>query len=88
MLLVEDDSRCDEQRECCSKSRVTWSPPLALREALQARSNASSVDLLITDYHLAEGETGVQVIAAVRESWARQSCVGHGRHLFGGQGAA
>ncbi len=29
--------------------------------------NGNGVDLLISDYHLNEGETGMQVIAALRE---------------------
>jgi CheY-like chemotaxis protein len=39
----------------------------SLREALQRAGEGAAPDLLITDYHLGDGETGIQVIAALRE---------------------
>lgn len=36
------------------------------QEAMQRAVENPDIDLLITDYHLGEGETGVQVIAAIR----------------------
>jgi CheY-like chemotaxis protein len=40
----------------------------SLAEALQRAREAEAIDLLVTDYHLGEGETGIQVIAAVRDT--------------------
>ncbi len=39
----------------------------SLSEAVQRAAEQPAIDLLITDYHLSGGETGVQVIAALRE---------------------
>ena len=39
----------------------------SLQEALQHVQTSEGVDLLITDYHLNDGETGTQVIATLRE---------------------
>jgi len=44
--------------------RVT--PVSSLTEALRHVACGNPVDLLITDYHLSDGETGSQVIAALR----------------------
>ncbi len=41
-------------------------PAASLNEAVQKASEAADIDLLVTDYHLTGGETGVQVIAALR----------------------
>jgi len=45
--------------------RVT--PVASLAEAVQHVQQGRGVDLLITDYHLGDGETGSQVITALRE---------------------
>ena len=42
-------------------------PVASLSEALQHIQKGHGVDLLITDYHLSDGETGTQVIATLRE---------------------
>jgi two-component system, sensor histidine kinase len=42
-------------------------PVASLSEALRHVRQGGGVDLLITDYHLEDGETGTQVIAALRE---------------------
>jgi CheY-like chemotaxis protein len=42
----------------------------SLAEALQYVRGANGIDLLVTDYHLNDGELGTQVIAALRESLA------------------
>jgi CheY-like chemotaxis protein len=42
-------------------------PVASLSEALQHIQNGYGVDLLITDYHLSDGETGTQVITKLRE---------------------
>jgi two-component system, sensor histidine kinase len=40
----------------------------SLGQALQNARNESKLDVLVTDYHLSEGETGIQLISALRES--------------------
>ena len=42
-----------------------------LAEALQHGKSGNGIDLLVTDYHLANGETGTAVISALRESLGR-----------------
>jgi two-component system, sensor histidine kinase len=42
-------------------------PVASLQEALQHVQTGHGVDLLISDYHLNDGETGTQVIATLRE---------------------
>ncbi len=39
----------------------------SLTEALQKAGDDARLDLLITDYHLSEGETGMQIITVLRE---------------------
>jgi CheY-like chemotaxis protein len=39
----------------------------SLSEALQHVHQGGGVDLLICDYHLSDGETGTQVVAALRQ---------------------
>ena len=39
-----------------------------LGEALEHAARQNAIDLLVTDYHLANGETGTAVISALRES--------------------
>ncbi len=43
----------------------------SLAEAVQHVQQGHGIDLLITDYHLSDGETGVEVIAALRELLGR-----------------
>jgi len=45
--------------------QVIWAA--ALQEAVQAVRDGPGIDLLVTDYHLSNGETGTQVITALRE---------------------
>jgi DNA-binding response OmpR family regulator len=40
----------------------------SLAEALH-KVREGNIDLLVTDYHLNDGETGTQVIAALRQTW-------------------
>jgi CheY-like chemotaxis protein len=42
----------------------------SLAGALQHAREADGIDLLVTDYHLSDGELGTQVIAALREALA------------------
>src|SRR5581483_10046350 len=65
--LVEDDPAVREATRMLLKAegyRVTAVDSLA--DAMQ-KARQESVDLLVTDYHLNRGETGIQVIAALRE---------------------
>jgi len=67
VLLVEDDPAVREATRMLLKAegyRVTAVDSLA--DAMQ-KARQESVDLLVTDYHLNRGETGIQVIAALRE---------------------
>jgi CheY-like chemotaxis protein len=69
VLLVEDDAAVRSATRMLLKVegyRVTAVASLA--EALQHVNDGIGVDLLVSDYHLADGETGTQVIAAVREA--------------------
>jgi CheY-like chemotaxis protein len=45
--------------------RITTAASLA--EALQKAGDGAHLDLLITDYHLSAGETGMQIITMLRE---------------------
>jgi len=68
VLLVEDDPAVREATRMLLKAegyRVTAVESMA--EALQ-KVREESIDLLVTDYHLNDGETGTDVIAALRQS--------------------
>jgi two-component system, sensor histidine kinase len=69
ILLVEDDPAVRDATRMLLKVegyRVLTASCLA--EARALASEHSQLDLLITDYHLSNGETGTQVITALRES--------------------
>jgi two-component system, sensor histidine kinase len=69
VLLVEDDASVRNATRLLLKSegyRVTVAATLA--EALGRSSAMPRLDLLLTDYHLAHSETGMQVISALREA--------------------
>jgi two-component system, sensor histidine kinase len=69
VLLVEDDASVREATRMLLKSdgyHVTAVASLA--EALAHAAKDPRLDLLVTDYHLRDGETGMQVIAALREA--------------------
>jgi two-component system, sensor histidine kinase len=73
ILLVEDDPAVRRATGMLLKVegyRVTAVESLA--EALQHVREKNRVDLLVTDYHLSDGELGTQVISALR---AAASCV-------------
>jgi CheY-like chemotaxis protein len=40
----------------------------SLSEALEHASRDPALDLLVSDYHLRDGETGMHVVAAMREA--------------------
>lgn len=68
VLVVEDNSFVRQATSLLLELegyRVTAVASLA--EALQHIRAGHGIDLLITDYHLSGGETGTQVIAALRE---------------------
>jgi len=67
ILLVEDDAAVRNATRMLLKSdgyRVTTAGSLA--EALERANEMPKVNLVLTDYHLREGETGMQVITALR----------------------
>jgi two-component system, sensor histidine kinase len=67
VLLVEDDPAVRDATRMLLKAegyRVTAVE--SLTHALQ-KAHQENIDLLVTDYHLSGGETGIQVIAALRE---------------------
>jgi PAS domain S-box-containing protein len=69
VLLVEDDAAVRDATRLLLKVegyRVT--AVASLTEALQKLRDMEGVDLLVTDFHLRDGETGIQVIAALREA--------------------
>ena len=68
ILLVEDDP--DVRNATRMLLRAAGYEVMAvgsLAEALQNLQNTQRIDLLITDFHLAAGETGVQVISHLRQ---------------------
>jgi PAS domain S-box-containing protein len=68
ILLVEDDLGVRNATSMLLRVegyRVL--PAVSLAEAVQRAQETSAIDLLITDYHLADGKTGLDVIAAARK---------------------
>ena len=69
VLLVEDDrSVRDATRLLLAVEGYQVIDVATLAEALAHVTNRNGIDLLVTDYHLTNGETGIQVICALRES--------------------
>jgi two-component system CheB/CheR fusion protein len=69
VLIVEDDEGVRNATRMLLKVegyRVTAVSSLA--EALRTARDEARIDLLVTDYHLGNGETGTQVIAALRDT--------------------
>ena len=68
VLLVEDDAAVrDATRLLLKVEGYEMLVAGSLTEALQKMRQAGTIDLLVTDYHLNDGETGLQVIAALRQ---------------------
>lgn len=69
VLLVEDErSVRDATRMLLAVEGYQVTGVATLAEALEHVAKANEIDLLVTDYHLANGETGTAVISALRES--------------------
>jgi two-component system, sensor histidine kinase len=69
ILLVEDDASVrDATRMLLRSEGYHVTVAASLTEALELASKDPLPDLLVTDYHLGDGETGMQVIAAVRHA--------------------
>jgi len=67
VLLVEDDPGVrDATRMLLSVEGYRVSAVASLAAALRSAQDGGPPDLMITDYHLGEGELGTDVIAAVR----------------------
>ena len=69
VLLVEDDPAVrGATRMLLAVAGYHVTAVASMNEALQAAREGPTADLVIADYHLGEGETGIQVIAALREA--------------------
>ena len=69
ILLVEDDVAVrDATRLLLKVEGYDVVPVASLAEALQKARELDGLDLLVTDYHLRDGETGIQVITALRQA--------------------
>jgi two-component system, sensor histidine kinase len=69
VLLVEDDRGVrDATRMLLTVEGYQVTAVATLGEALQHATRRNAIDLLVTDYHLADGETGTAVISALREA--------------------
>lgn len=68
VLLVEDDPAVrNATRMLLKVEGFRVAAVASLGEALEEARQGEPIDLLVTDYHLSGGETGTQVIAALRE---------------------
>lgn len=68
VLLVEDDASVRNATRLLLKSEgYVVTVASSLTEALERGSAMPKLDLLLTDYHLPNSETGMQVIASLRE---------------------
>jgi CheY-like chemotaxis protein len=68
VLLVEDDAAVRAATRMLLKVEGYQVTAVAsLAEAVQHVRDGNAVDLLVSDYHLNDGETGIQVIAALRD---------------------
>lgn len=69
VLLVEDDAAVrDATRMLLKVEGYDVTAIGSLTEALRHVREGNGIDLLVTDYHLSNDETGTQVIAALREA--------------------
>jgi two-component system, sensor histidine kinase len=69
VLLVDDHAGVREATRMLLKSEGYHVTAVgSLGEALQHAQKQPQPDLLVTDYHLRDGETGLQVISALRKA--------------------
>ena len=69
LLLVEDDAAVrDATRMLLKVEGYVVTAVATLAEALAKAREMEKVDLLVTDYHLSNDETGTQVVDALREA--------------------
>jgi two-component system, sensor histidine kinase len=67
ILIVEDDASVRNATRMLLKGEgYSVAAVATLAEALQQGTGEPSLDLLLTDYHLRDGETGMQVIGSLR----------------------
>jgi PAS domain S-box-containing protein len=67
VLLVEDDAAVrDATRLLLRAENYVVTAVASLSEALAAADRGADFDVVVTDYHLGEGETGMQVIRRMR----------------------
>ncbi len=72
VLLVEDDPAVRSATRMLLRSEGYQVTAVAtVAEALEQAKADPRIDLLVTDYHLSEGEVGTQVISALRAALAR-----------------
>jgi PAS domain S-box-containing protein len=72
VLLVEDDPAVRTATRLLLKSEgYVVSAADSLTDALERVREMSQVDLILTDYHLPDGESGLDVIAAIRAKLAK-----------------
>ena len=72
ILLVEDDAGVRNATRMLLKSEgYDVAAVASLAEALEQVRQGARVDLLMTDYHLGDGEIGTQVITRLREELAK-----------------
>jgi PAS domain S-box-containing protein len=68
VLLVEDDPAVrDATRMLLKVEGYRVAAVASLEDAIQSVLKDGNIDLLVTDYHLSNGDTGTQVISALRE---------------------
>jgi PAS domain S-box-containing protein len=68
VLLVEDDPAVrDATRMLLRVEGYRVTPAASLAEAVAAARLGQPINVVVADYHLSEGETGVQVISALRK---------------------
>ena len=71
VLLVEDDAAVRAATRMLLRVEGYRVTAVDVAGRGIASAHVSGVDLLLTDYHLSDGETGLQVIAALRETLGR-----------------
>ena len=72
ILLVEDDAAVMNATTLLLETEgYQVAPAASLAEALKQASRNVRIDLLVTDFHLADGETGTRVITSLRAALDR-----------------